>query len=187
MASPYDSDGSTLVGEDRYRKHRRQQDRPRSRSADTRRTRQNFYSGRSETQKQSSSKYETIGKVALVLGVIQLIGGIIHMLHEEKSRDREREYRRQKRRAFECAKDKRRREEEKRELDGDDSENEFIHPREVRRITNGSARSRSTSSSRSRHERRIDRPPSRTDRPARRDSVAGNRYDRDGRATSRMR
>ena len=187
MANPYDSDGSTLVGEDRYRKHRRQQDGPRSRSADTRRTRQSYYGGRSGGQKQSSSKYETIGKVALVLGAIQLIGGIIHMLHEEKSRDKEREYRRQRRKAFERAKEKRRREEEKRELSGDDSENEFIRPREVRRITNGSARSRSTSSSRSRHEPRIDRPPSRTDRPSRRDSVAGSRYERDGRATSRRR
>ena len=187
MASPYDSDGSTLVGEDRYRKHRRQQDRPRSRSADTRRARENYYNGRPGSQKQSSSKYETIGKVALVLGAIQLIGGIIHMLHEEKSRDKEREYRRQKRKAFERAKERRRREEEKRELDDDDSENEFIRPREVRRIMNGSARSRSTSSSRSSHERKIDRPPDRNDRPARRDFVAGSRYERNGRATSRMR
>jgi hypothetical protein len=187
MANPYDSDGSTLVGEDRYRKHRPQQERARPRSADNRRTRQSYYGEKSGSQKQGSSKYETLGKVALVLGVLQLIGGIIHMLHEEKSRDKEREHRRQKRRAFERAKEKRRREEEKREMDDEDSEMEFIRPREVRRITNGPARSRSTSSSRSRHEWRIDERPPRADRRSRGDFAAGNRYDRDGRATSRMR
>lgn len=193
MANNYDSDGETLVDDDRYRRRRRPQERARSRSADTRRTRQSYYSERSGSQKQgSSSKYETIGKVALVLGVIQLIGGIYHLYHEEKSREKEREYRRHQRRAFERAKEKRRREEEKRELDDDyddDSENEFLRPREVRRITDGPARSHSSSSSRSRsrHERKIDRAHSRSDRASRRDSVAGSRYERDRREPSRMR
>jgi hypothetical protein len=57
----------------------------------------------------------------------------------------------------------------------------------VRRITYAPARSHSTSSSRSSSERKIDRPPSRSEKASRRDSVASSRYERDGRARSRMR
>ena len=186
MSHHYDGDASTLVDEDRRRRQRRPQTRHRSPSVDTRRTRQSYYDEEPRDQKQGHSKYETIGQAVLVLGVIQLIGGIYHIIREEKAKKEEREYRRQKRRAFERAKEKRRLEEERRERD-DDSDDEYDRRREVRRITYGPATSHSRSSSHSRSERRLDQPPSRSRGRSRRDSVAGSRYERDSRAASRMR
>ena len=185
MSHHYDSDASTLVDEHGQRRRRRPQTRHRSPSVNTRRTRESYYDERPRDQKQGHSKYETIGKAVLVLGVIQLVGGIIHIIHEEKAKKEDREYRRQKRKAFERAKEKRRLEEDKRDRE-DDSDDEYDRHREVRRITYNPA-SHSRSSSRSRSERRLDPPPSRSRGTSRRSSVAGSRYERDGRAASRMR
>ena len=138
----YDSDDSTIVGEER---HRRRHPRYPSPSEDSYYRQHSSYDHESPEQPRQdkpNSNYGTLGKVALLVGAIALF----EIWQNKKSAERDREDRRQKRKAFERAKRKRRREEERREreqeLDG--AEEPMAEARgDVRRITYKPDRSRS--------------------------------------------
>lgn len=172
--SDYDSDESTLVNDEHH---------PRRRSDRSRRYRspseERYYPRQSQSYSSDGyaytypnakgdqkSKYATIGKVAVVVGIV---GILLHKWQKERTAERERQERRERhrrRKEFERAKKARRKEEERRERE----EEERMEPQspepEVRRIEyRPMERTRSRSSSGSEAERRrIDAPAGKSGR-----------------------
>ena len=195
--SHYNSDDSTVVNDEHTRRRRRRSSHH-SASEHPHRGRRFSHDKRPRPRHRSPSPstYGTLRKVVIAAGVIQLIGGLIHLWNNEKNAEKERMYQRQKKRAFERAKEIRRREEEMWERERD-SEDEYSPVPEVRRIEYAPAIPRSRSTSRA--PRRIEPPPPRSGRSSRRSSVRSSRrrsrsssvdgrgYESVSRGTSRLR
>ena len=177
----YDSDGSTLVSDD-YRDRRRKHWSP---SEDAYSRRRSYHSTSSRGDKKSGSKYETLGKAAIVVAILQVVSGIYQMWHDDRNAQKDRKYRRRRRKEFEKAKKARRKDEERWEREQDWSEDEDPVS-ETRRIEYVPAMSRDRSESRA--PRRIEPPRSRSRRrSSRRGSEDGFGYESDRREASRMR
>ena len=178
--SHYDSDGPTLIDGERHRRRRRRT-RYRSPSEDPYSKRRPSYDDQRGENRRGNSTHDVIGKVAMAVGVISVVAGVLHLWQTQRNAEREREYQRKRRKEFERAKRARRREEDKRERQQDWSESHSPAP-EVKRIACAPSQPRSRSQSRAAG--RNDRPPPRSGSSSRRNSVelAGYESDRMPRA-----
>ncbi|KAK3719955.1 hypothetical protein LTR37_004078 [Vermiconidia calcicola] len=125
--SRYSSDDRTYISDDRYRR-RRQSDGYRSPSEDEHRRRRSYAHERPQEPRKSNSTFETLGKAAIIVGIVQLAGGIFEKWLAQKREEKERQYRRQRRKEFQRAKANRRREEERFEREESSSEEEEDSP-----------------------------------------------------------
>lgn len=194
----YDSDGSTLVNGTHQRRRSGGSRRYRSPSAEDR-ERERYYPRQPQSQSysydnaypngytyttekgDSKSKYATIAKAAVLVGVV---GVLVHKWQKEKEkaeRRAEREYRHRRRKEFERAKRARRKEEEKREREEAEWEEPGSPPAEVRRIEYAPLE-REASRESDEERRRIDAPGARAERG---DRAREREYDGPRRSKSR--
>jgi len=109
----YESDDSTLVNEERYRR--------RSRRSAYRSPSEDSYSPRSSQYEQplpkqgAGSERDGFGKATLAVGLLAALAGLFHLWNVKKREEREREERHRRREKFAKAKAARRREEERRD------------------------------------------------------------------------
>lgn len=173
----YDSDDSRA--DSRYTRRQRpagrRRQRYRSPSEDSYHSPRRSYDDCEESskqQKKGTSKYDTLGKASIAVGLLSVIAGFLQLWATKKSSDREQESRRERRREFERAKRQRRAEEARWE-----KQREWNEVHEPERETHSEMRSIAyrPARSRSRAPRRIEAPPpeTRSGRTSRASSRAG--------------
>lgn len=187
----YDSDDSSRVTEDRRLRRDRKPRRP-SPSSDGGRSRRSSYTDGRKDEKKGSSGFETAGKAAIVIGLVQVIKKVYEMWKDEKDKEKDKEYERRRRKDFERSKAARRRAEQERDRGQDSSDEDYSRVSHARKIEYAPSTVRSRSTSRA--PRRIEPPRSRSVRSSRKDSrrrssstLDDDDYERDRRGASRAR